>query len=56
MKKKMNRRTFLKVSAAAGAATAISGFPTFLRSQPKEILIGSIYPDTSHVIFCIMGG
>ena len=49
MKKKMNRRTFLKVSAAAGAATAISGFPTFLRSQPKEILIGSIYPVTGVV-------
>jgi branched-chain amino acid transport system substrate-binding protein len=49
MKKKMNRRTFLKVSAAVGATTAFSGFPTSLRSQPKEILIGSIYPFTDVV-------
>ena len=46
MKKKMNRRTFLKYSAAVGATTAISGFPTVLRSQPKEILIASIQPVT----------
>ena len=46
MGKKMNRRTFLKYSAAVGATTAISGFPAILRSQPKEILIGSIQPVT----------
>ena len=46
MGKKMNRRTFLKYSAAVGATTAISGFPSILRSQPKEILIGSIQPVT----------
>jgi branched-chain amino acid transport system substrate-binding protein len=44
--KKMNRRTFLKVSAAAGATTAISGFPTFLRAQAPEIKIGSVQPAT----------
>lgn len=46
MKKKMNRRTFLKYSAAIGATTAIGGVPTLLRAQPKEILIGSIQPVT----------
>lgn len=46
MKKKMSRRTFLKVSAAAGATTVVSGFPTFLRAQAPEIKIGSIQPVT----------
>src|SRR5512143_1179851 len=46
MKKKMNRRTFLKASAAAGVTAAVSGFPAILRSQPKEILIGSVQPAT----------
>ena len=44
--KKMNRRTFLKVSAVAGGATAISGFPAVLRAQAPEIKIGSIQPAT----------
>ncbi len=44
--KKMNRRTFLKVSAGVGATTAMAGFPAILRSQPKEILIASIQPVT----------
>jgi branched-chain amino acid transport system substrate-binding protein len=46
MEKKMNRRTFLKISAAAGATTAISGVPTFSRAQAREIKIGSIQPVT----------
>ncbi|HMK52697.1 MAG TPA: ABC transporter substrate-binding protein [Thermodesulfobacteriota bacterium] len=46
MKKKMNRRTFLKYSAAVGATTAISGFPTFLHAQAPEIKIASIQPVT----------
>lgn len=46
MKKKMNRRSFLKYSAAVGATTAIAGVPTLLRAQPKEILIGSVQPVT----------
>ncbi len=29
-----------------GAATAVSGFPAVLRSQPKEILVGSVQPAT----------
>lgn len=46
MKKKMNRRTFLKYSAAVGATTAIAGVPTLLRAQPPEIKIASIQPVT----------
>ena len=46
MEKKMNRRAFLKVSAAAGATTAISGVPTFLRAQAPGIKIASIQPVT----------
>ena len=46
MKKKMNRRTFLKYSAAAGASTVVSGFPNFLHAQAPEIKIGSIQPVT----------
>jgi branched-chain amino acid transport system substrate-binding protein len=46
MKEKMDRRTFLKVSAGVGATAAISGFPAVLRSQPKEIVIASIQPVT----------
>jgi branched-chain amino acid transport system substrate-binding protein len=46
MEKKMNRRAFLKVSAAAGVTTAISGVPTFLRAQAREIKIASIQPVT----------
>jgi branched-chain amino acid transport system substrate-binding protein len=46
MKKKMNRRTFLKYSAAVGATTAISGFPTILKAQAPEIKIASIQPVT----------
>lgn len=42
----IDRRTFLKTSAAVGAATAIAGFPAIVRSQPKEIVIGSIQPVT----------
>ncbi len=46
MKKKVNRRTFLKYSAAVGATTAISGFPAVLRAQPPEIKIASLQPVT----------
>ncbi|OGP88845.1 MAG: hypothetical protein A2156_07580 [Deltaproteobacteria bacterium RBG_16_48_10] len=46
MEKTMNRRIFLKYSAATGVTAAVSGFPAILRSQPKEILIGSIQPAT----------
>ncbi len=42
----IDRRTFLKTSAAVGAVTAITGFPAIVRSQPKEITIGSIQPIT----------
>jgi branched-chain amino acid transport system substrate-binding protein len=47
VKEKMNRRTFLKYSAAVGATTAISGFPTLLGAHPKEILIASVRPVTA---------
>jgi len=46
MKKRMNRRTFLKYSAAVGATTAISGFPAILKAQAPEIKIASIQPVT----------
>jgi branched-chain amino acid transport system substrate-binding protein len=46
MKKKMNRRTFLKYSAAVGATTAMAGAPTLLRAQAPEIKIASIQPVT----------
>ncbi|MDP2968940.1 MAG: ABC transporter substrate-binding protein [Deltaproteobacteria bacterium] len=46
MKKKMNRRTFLKYSAAVGATTAIAGVPTLLRAQAPEIKIASLQPVT----------
>ena len=46
MKKKMNRRTFLKYSAAISATAAISGVPTLLRAQAPEIKIASIQPVT----------
>jgi branched-chain amino acid transport system substrate-binding protein len=46
MKKKMNRRTFLKYSAAVGATTAVAGVPTLLRAQAPEIRIASIQPVT----------
>ena len=46
MKKRMNRRTFLKYSAALGATTAISGFPAILKAQAPEIKIASIQPVT----------
>jgi branched-chain amino acid transport system substrate-binding protein len=46
MKKRMNRRTFLKYSAAVGATTAMAGVPTLLRAQAQEIKIASIQPVT----------
>src|SRR4030065_1027932 len=46
MKKNINRRTFLKFSAAVGATPAISGVPTLLRAQASEIKIDSIQPVT----------
>ncbi len=49
MEKKMNRRTFLKLSAVVGATTAVPGFPTFLRAQAPEIKIGSIQPVTGAI-------
>ncbi|NNG01005.1 MAG: ABC transporter substrate-binding protein [Desulfobacteraceae bacterium] len=44
----MNRRTFLKVSGAAGlgVASATFGVPSLLRAAPKTIKIGSIQPVT----------
>jgi len=40
--KKVDRRNFLKASAIAGGAVAISGFPGILRAKQKEIKIGFI--------------
>jgi len=46
MKKRMNRRTFLKYSAAVGATTAMAGVPTLFLAQAQEIKIASIQPVT----------
>ncbi len=45
-KKKMDRRGFLKLSAAVGGTIAFSGFPTIIRSEPKDIIVGAIHPVT----------
>jgi branched-chain amino acid transport system substrate-binding protein len=45
-KKAVDRRTFLKVAGAAGAATLVGGFPYVVRAKPKEVLIGQIHPLT----------
>jgi len=42
----VDRRTFLKVAGAAGAATFVGGFPSIIRAKPKEVLIGQIHPLT----------
>ena len=44
----MDRRTFLKMSGAAGLGVAVStfGVPVLLRAAPKTIKIGSIQPVT----------
>jgi branched-chain amino acid transport system substrate-binding protein len=44
----MDRRTFLKVSGAAGIGVAAStfGVPTLLRAAPPTIKIGSVQPAT----------
>jgi len=50
LSKKMDRRTFLKLSGAAGATAAVVGFPNVLRgARPKEIKIGSIQPATGMI-------
>jgi branched-chain amino acid transport system substrate-binding protein len=43
-RKAVDRRTFLKVAGAAGAATLVGGFPYVVRAKPKEVLIGTIHP------------
>lgn len=43
---RISRRGFLQAAAAAGAATAIGGFPTVLRAAPPTIKIGSVQPVT----------
>jgi branched-chain amino acid transport system substrate-binding protein len=45
-RKAVDRRTFLKVAGAAGAATLVGGFPYVVRAKPKEVLIGTIHPLT----------
>jgi len=37
---RIDRRTFLKYSAATGAAIGIAGFPNILRSKEKKIVLG----------------
>lgn len=45
-KKGINRRTFLKVTGAAGVAATTFGVPTLLRAAPPTIKIGSVQPAT----------
>ena len=44
----IDRRTFLKLTGAAGLGVTISSFgvPTLLRAEPQPIKIGSIQPAT----------
>jgi branched-chain amino acid transport system substrate-binding protein len=42
----IDRRTFLKVAGATGAAALVGGFPYVVKSAPKEILLGEIHPVT----------
>ncbi len=42
----ISRRTFLQTTAAAGAASALGGFPALLRAQAPAIKIGSVQPVT----------
>ncbi|MBW2049991.1 MAG: ABC transporter substrate-binding protein [Deltaproteobacteria bacterium] len=46
--KGMNRRTFIKVSGAAGLGLSLTSFgvPTLLRAEPAPIKIGSVQPAT----------
>ena len=46
--KRINRRTFLKVSGAVGLGVTATtfGVPTLLRAAPSPIKIGSIQPAT----------
>ncbi len=44
--KELDRRAFLKVAGATGAAAWLGGFPSIIRSAPKDILIGEIHPLT----------
>jgi len=47
MEQKMDRRTFLKVTGAAGISAMTIGFPNILRgAEPKPIKIGGIWPLT----------
>lgn len=41
----MNRRTFLKVGLVAGGM-GVTGFPTILKAQPKEVKVGLLAPLT----------
>jgi len=45
----MNRRAFLKYSAAAGVTTAVAGVPSLLRSQAPEIKIAYLQSDIHHL-------
>lgn len=53
----MDRRTFLKVTGAAGLGLTVStfGVPTLLRAAPKPIKIGSVQPVTGPLAFIGQG-
>jgi branched-chain amino acid transport system substrate-binding protein len=46
IRKKIDRREFLKYSAGIGSAVAIAGFPALIKSAPKEVVIVGLWPMT----------
>ncbi|MEI6304327.1 MAG: ABC transporter substrate-binding protein [Betaproteobacteria bacterium] len=48
---KTPRRTFLKQSAALGAATAVAGFPAIAQSQSGPVKIGIVHPVTGFLAY-----
>ncbi|MCX7151573.1 MAG: ABC transporter substrate-binding protein [Proteobacteria bacterium] len=48
---KTPRRTFLKQSAALGAATAITGFPAIAQGQSGPVKIGIVHPVTGFLAY-----
>lgn len=49
----LTRRNFIKTTAVVGAAASIGsvGFPSIIRAQPKEIIIGHIHPLSGFLAF-----
>ena len=48
---KTPRRTFLKQSAALGAAATVAGFPAIAQSQSGPVKIGIVHPVTGFLAY-----